>query len=84
VSRVLRVAQIAVDEQGVVLHVDDPNLRDAVPRIERHFDVAVVAQRRIADFDDQQRVSAELELATVEIRTRREQHEIGLGLGPLA
>src|SRR5690606_16805983 len=58
--------------------------RNTMPRIQRQFLVAVVAQRRVADFDDEQRVRPRRELTAVEIRPRREQHQVRFRLRPLA
>ena len=71
VSFVLSVAQGAINQQRGIIHVHDPDFGNAMPRVQRHFDVAIVVQRRIADFDDEQRVRARRELAAVEVGARR-------------
>lgn len=63
------------------VHVRDPYLLDAIPRVERELRVQVVPQRRaVTHFNDEHRVRAARMAATTLVRTRPEQRKVRHGL----
>lgn len=45
-----------MDMKRVMLQIYHPYFRDAVSRIQRYLDIEIVAQRGVADLDDQEDV----------------------------
>ncbi len=70
-----------VAHDAVVVQVYEPVLRHAAPRVHVGFHVAVEVDRRIRHLDDEQHVARPGMRRRVEVCTRPQQHDVGLGLG---
>src|SRR5687767_134555 len=70
--------------QPLAFDVDDPGLRHAMARIELHFGITVVAQRAIADLNDQKGIGPQRMTFLIPFALRLEQRKVRHWLGAVA
>src|SRR5207248_9972387 len=74
-------ARLAMDLEATGIDIDQPRLGYAGARVERELRAAVVRQRAVRDLDQQAQVGRLRQPCDIEIRTRREEHDVRLRLG---
>ena len=74
-------ARLAMDLDATGIEIDQPRLGYAGARVERELRSAVVRQRAVRDLDQQAQVGRLRQPCDIEIRTRREEHDVRLRLG---
>ncbi len=73
--------RLPVGGQLTPCEIDEPHRRDGVPRVQRDLDLAVVAQARLRDLDEEQHVRRAGVRGRVEVVARVQERDVGLGLG---
>ena len=68
----------------LILEVHKPNFRNSARAIERKLDIAIVLDRGVDDFDQQQDVGWCRQRMAIIISASLEKNEIGLRLGAVA
>jgi hypothetical protein len=72
--------RLAVNLNRRALKIDDPDLRHAEPGVKRKLGPAVIGERALGDFDEEENVGSVWMTPVIIIGAGSQEHEIGLGL----
>src|SRR5262245_16667306 len=67
-----------MSHQRATIEIDQPILNDGRTCVDERLDVAVVIERRISNFDDQQNIGGPWMRLRVEVIARSQQHDVRL------
>src|SRR5208337_3921038 len=72
--------RLAVNLNSRARQIDDPDFRHAEPGVKRTLGPAVIGERALGDFDEEENVGGVWMTPVIIISARSQEHEIGLGL----